>query len=450
MIARTKARGRLGTADRAAFGFDFAPYLEGPADVNVDYVERSGGRGEVTLEANLAPALVVIPQLDWSKPAGQPGTAKGRVLIARGKATGIPEFSLTAGAAATAFSTNGSLALADDGKTVSRVDFASLKTGLTDASGSFVRRGPGYAISINGRSFDVGPITRDKSPAPSERPALDLRLDLERLYFHSDRLLYGVRLEGRRAGSWEHLDLSARTSAEVSVNSNVSLLLKSESGKQTLSGRIGDAGAFLNAVDITGNVVGGRIELKGATDERRPGRPLAAELRMSEFRLVRAPILARVLSVALLTGILDSLRGEGVGFSSLDAQFLYSDPKLEIVEAKASGSAIGITAKGTLDVDTDQIELDGTIVPANLINSLPSRIPLIGDILTGGGGGIFAATYRVSGATADPRVTVNPLSTLAPGFLRNIFSIFNRPGTSPTETDPQERDDRGGADINRP
>ena len=49
-------------------------------------------------------------------------------------------------------------------------------------------------------------------------------------------------------------------------------------------------------------------------------------------------------------------------------------------------------------------------------------IPLIGDILTGGeGGGLFAFTYTIRGSFADPSVSVNPLSVLAPGFLRRLF-----------------------------
>lgn len=454
IVGRTRARGRLGTADRTAFGFDFVPYLDGPADVAVEYIERPGGRNEVTLEAGLTAATLSFPQLEWSKPAGQPGTAKGRVAIAGGKATSLPEFSLTAGTPAAALNARGNLTFAQDGKTVSRVELASLKVGLTDARGTAVRAGRGFAIAVVGPSFDVGPFTRDKTPPAADRPPLDLKVDVDRLYFDTDRLLYAVRLEGQRATErWENFDLSARTGPELTMGNHVVLELKTVSGRQTLNGRVENAGEFLRAVDITPNVIGGRIEVKGATDERRPGRPLAGHLHMSEFRLVRAPILARVLSVALLTGLLDSLRGEGVGFSSFDLEFLYSDPKLEIVEARASGSAIGMTAKGVLDVDTDQIEIDGTIVPANLINSLPSRIPLIGELLTGGGGGLFAATYRVSGALAEPRVTVNPLSTLAPGFLRNIFGIFNRPGSSPTELDPQgdtKEPERGGAGIARP
>ena len=55
--------------------------------------------------------------------------------------------------------------------------------------------------------------------------------------------------------------------------------------------------------------------------------------------------------------------------------------------------------------------------------------PLLGKILTGGEGeGMFAALYRVEGPMDDTRVSVNPLAVLAPGILRQLFTIFESSG----------------------
>jgi len=52
-----------------------------------------------------------------------------------------------------------------------------------------------------------------------------------------------------------------------------------------------------------------------------------------------------------------------------------------------------------------------------------NNIPVIGEALSGGKGeGVFAATYKVEGTYPENvDVSVNPLSMLAPGFLRNVF-----------------------------
>jgi len=445
IIGRTRARGRVGTAERKAFGFDFAEYVDGPADLSVEYVERRGSRGEVVVDAVLTGARMMLEPFDWEKAPGTPATARARVAIANGKAVSLPEFTVQAGdPKGGGLVASGTVGLSEDGKSIARADLPSFRLGLTDVRASFLKRGPTLAFTAAGRAFDVGPFQRDKSPRLADRPPLELHVDVERLYFDTDRLLYAVRFDGMRGNDrWETAELAARTGPEIGLNNNVSLVLQSDAGRQTLIARIEDAGAFLRAVDITPNVVGGRIQVHGLTDSAKPGRPIVGKLRMSEFRTVRAPILARVLSVALLTGVLDSLSGEGIRFSSLETDFAYADPRLDIVDAKASGPALGVTARGTMNIDADTVEIDGTIVPANALNSLPGRIPLIGNILTGGGGGVFAATYRVSGALGDPRVSVNPLSALAPGFLRNLFGIFSLPGESPTgSTPPSELEGR--------
>ena len=410
-----------------------------------EYIERRGSRGEVQIEATLTDARMMLTPFEWEKAPGKPATARARVAIVNGKAVSLPEFVVSAGdPQAGGLSATGAMTLAADGKTIARADLASLQLGLTDVKGSFVRQGETLVFAGTGPTFDIGPFQRDKSPREPDRPGLELHIDVEKLYFDSDRLLYAVRFDGRRgADRWETADLAARTGPEMTLNNQVSLLLQSDAGHQTLIARVEDAGAFLRAVDITPNVVGGRIEMNGLTDSAKPGRPIVGKLRMSEFRSVRASILARVLSVALLTGVLDSLTGEGIRFSGLEMDFAYADPRLDITEAKATGPSLGVTARGTLNLDAEIIDLDGTIVPANAINSLPGRIPIIGDLLTGRGGGVFAATYKVSGPMAEPRVTVNPLSALAPGFLRNLFGVFSLPGTSPTgSTPPSELEGR--------
>ena len=81
---------------------------------------------------------------------------------------------------------------------------------------------------------------------------------------------------------------------------------------------------------------------------------------------------------------------------------------------------------GNLFRNADVLDLEGTMIPAYALNSVFGHIPLLGEIFTGGekGGGVFAATYRMTGPIEEPMVSVNPLSALAPGILRNVFGII--------------------------
>jgi len=104
-----------------------------------------------------------------------------------------------------------------------------------------------------------------------------------------------------------------------------------------------------------------------------------------------------------------------------------------VKEARASGTSLGFTANGKVFRHADVVNLEGTVIPAYALNSAFGHIPLLGNLFTGGekGGGVFAATYSMTGPIEEPVVSVNPLSALAPGFLRNVFGIFGKADDPP-------------------
>jgi len=96
--------------------------------------------------------------------------------------------------------------------------------------------------------------------------------------------------------------------------------------------------------------------------------------------------------------------------------------ELRFKNLRTSGGSLGLTAAGTINTATNQINMEGTVVPFSSANRVLGAIPIFGSLLTGGeGGGLFAATYSERGNIQNPDFSVNPLSVLAPGFLRNIF-----------------------------
>jgi hypothetical protein len=77
-----------------------------------------------------------------------------------------------------------------------------------------------------------------------------------------------------------------------------------------------------------------------------------------------------------------------------------------------------------IDLDAGSCDIHGTVVPAYALNTLPGKIPLIGKLFSPEkGGGLFAMRYTMTGPFANPKVTINPLSALTPGFLREIFGL---------------------------
>ncbi len=432
VVAQTSAKATLDNAARRAFGLDLGAYVDGPVGADVVYTEQGGRRADLALDLLLNDARLDVPELEWRKEAGTPGTAQMKATLQNERLAEISSIRVAAGD----LNAQARAVFAEDGKSLRRVEVARIKAGLTDAKGLYQRTAEGIAVQVSGESINAGPLLRDKTPAASDRPPLAVSVDVARVYLGPDRHMDRVGVEGRRsAARWETFDLRAMVGGDRTAR-NVDIALRSEGAVQRLNATAGDAGALLTAVGITPNVVGGSLEVHGATDPAVEGNPMVGRVQMRAYRVVNAPVLARVLSVALLTGIADSMRGEGIGFSILDGEFVFQEPRVEVRNSRASGASLGITANGVVDIAAETIDLNGTLVPAYAVNSLLGRIPVIGDILVGGrGGGIFAANYRVEGPLADPRVSINPLSTIAPGFLRNLFGAG---GTSPAGAGPQQ------------
>ena len=99
---------------------------------------------------------------------------------------------------------------------------------------------------------------------------------------------------------------------------------------------------------------------------------------------------------------------------------------LELTEARAFSASLGLTVRGRIDQRRGVLDLQGTVVPAYVLNSLLGRIPVLGKLFSAErGGGLVAVNYTLRGPIANPSVSVNPLSALTPGFLRGLFHIFD-------------------------
>ncbi len=133
----------------------------------------------------------------------------------------------------------------------------------------------------------------------------------------------------------------------------------------------------------------------------------------------------KILQALTLYGIPDAIRGPGLFFSRAVVPLRYAGNVVELHAARAYSAALGVTAKGWLDLGRSTMNVQGTIVPAYVLNSLLGRLPGIGRFFSPEqGGGLIAADVALRGALDDPGVSVNPASLLTPGALRGVFNGF--------------------------
>jgi len=187
------------------------------------------------------------------------------------------------------------------------------------------------------------------------------------------------------------------------------------------------AGAFFMTLGIFENVRKGRLRLVALHDDYAIRSSWEGKLTMIDFSLLNAPFMSHFVSLAFPTGLADLTKGGGLGFNYFKAKFIARPRTLVISAGRAYGYSLGFTFNGTLERGKrGRVNMQGSIIPAYFINTLISKIPLLGELIVGEKhGGLWGLSFKVTGSKDDPQVFVNPLSALTPGILRKIFVPFD-------------------------
>ncbi len=439
---RIAVKGDATADDLRAHGIDLEDRVQGPFGADILFTVDRKHKLLLTGNLNLEKTRLSIEELGWAKPPGKPGTGKLTLEFDKDRPTRISNLTIDAGGLKSV--TN--LELADGGKRVARVQTPSFKLGQTDLRADLTVLPPakpggpsgGYAGTITGASLDARGLT-GKTPSgegavapPPKKPSsptddgrktpLDVAIKFDSVVFGEGRRLRQVSGTMRRnATAWTLLDLTGR-----SEGGGVSLKWRPGlQGVYELAINAEDLGSALQAMDLNDRMRGGRLTLTGRSAEPRADAAIVGKAEIRDYTLIDVPALARILNAISPSGFAELLGGgKGVNFGRMVADFRKEGRLLTLKDLRTSGSALGLTLEGQIDLETETANLQGTIVPVYGLNRLIGQIPLLGDILSGGEGqGIFSATWHVQGPLSDPDVSVNPLAVLAPGFLRNLFFL---------------------------
>jgi len=408
-----------GAADermRASVGVDLAEFLSGPIGAELSYTEMNGGRADLAASLDLRPAGLRADFAGWSKAPGTAGTAKFSAQLVRGTPVTVSDLTVTT-----------------EGLEVrGRVEFTNgafheasltrLKIGETDLTGKIEAMPPrGYSLRLSGTRLDARPFLRDDTPS---RGGMPIRVSgrFDRVIIEGGQSIDQTTIDLDYDGNRPRLVL---IDGKLGERGRLLIEQQQKGSAQNLTITSDAAGELLRRLDITDRVVGGKLRVAGTIEDTKPGRPTTANVEIHDFRAVNTPGLVRLLTVASLTGIRELAAGEGITFTKLSAQIKRTGKIVEFSDALAFGPALGIRVTGKVDQAAETIAVHGTVIPAYSFNEVVGKIPVLGMIFTGGKG-IFAANFNASGPADDPNVTVNPLSSLAPGFLGAFLDrLFN-------------------------
>ncbi len=421
--------GRAEARALAAAGLNAGELLAGPADLTAAYTQRRDGAADIDVRAGLRDAELRVAPLGWRKAPGRPATARARLVLDR--ASRLRRID-TIEADGVGLQVRGRATLGGEGGATLTLD--RLILGETIAHGNLRISNNASVIraSLSGPRLDVS--GRFAPPPGSTRPAgggtrADTTAGDASDWMVDARFGEVVLARGRLAN-----DLSLHAEGSASILQAVRLSALTASGRPVAAsiipdrgGRLvhvtaADGGAVLRDLGVVDSIDGGRLAVSGRYLDRRPGRPLSGVATLDGFKVRGAPLLAKALQAVTLYGLVQAVEGSGMTFDHLTAPFSYAGGVLALDDARAFNASLGLTAKGRIDFNAERLDLEGTIVPAYMLNTALGRIPLIGRLFSPErGGGVIAARYVARGSLADPAVRVNPLSALTPGFLRGIF-----------------------------
>lgn len=433
---RFDVTGRIDDAGRRALALPLQDKASGPIGAVVVAEQRPNGASDIEVRLDLASAQVQFEEIAWKKAAGKPATAKFFLRLDRDRLHTLDRLE----ASADDLDLRGRIEFDREGE-ITLMDLPRLKVGASTVDVKVGRAQPrGYDVRIEGPVLDLRPLFDSEGQVPQPKkagPPLAVRMAVEQLRLSDDRAFSAVRASLNSDGTrWQTIGAEGRVGTEGQFALNMTAAAGDRHAFQLTSR---DAGAMLRALNFYDNVIGGQLLLKGTVDVEGKGLPFEGDLEISDFQVVKAPILARLATLASFSGLVETLSGSGIGFSKLTAKLSQDERRLVIADALAAG-AVGITVHGWIERKTDVAELEGTAVPAYAINRVIGAIPLLGALITGGQNeGIVAADFRISGPLDSPEVTVNPLSALAPGFLRRIVRLFSGGGPDTTPEGAAER-----------
>ncbi len=428
VVMRETVSARTDAATIAALGLPLDELATGPVGLEVRTERRRSGQGRATIRGDLREARMEIAPLSWTKAPGQPSAAEGVLRLNGDNLEAVETFRLEA----PALLMRGNAAFGR-GARLERVTINEAAVEQSRFAGEArppARDGGPWSLLLRGPVLDLRRTMAEDSPAapaaaaPQGPPGTTWAVD-----GRFDRTLLGP---GRELGAMEARVLvdglgvvrEGRVAGRAGPRGPFEVSITAAGAGRAVRVTADDAGALLGSFDVLRHLEGGRLTVNATYAHNRPGAPLSGTAEMSDFAVRNAPGFAKLLQALTFYGLVEALSGPGLSFSRMVAPFTLTPEELTLSEARAFSASLGLTAKGTLHRRQQRLAMEGTIVPAYIFNSLLGNIPILGRLFSPEtGGGLFAATFRVSGPADDPSVSVNPLAALTPGFLRGLFGI---------------------------
>ncbi len=281
-------------------------------------------------------------------------------------------------------------------------------------------------IIIGGSRFDATNLLKSINSQSKNNPLVnftkEIEINLENLVTKSEIPINNFRLIGK-IEKGKFINISAKS--EFSKDKYLDISLKKDPNNKKILEIYSDVPkALLADYKFFEGLKDGKLFFNSVIDEDGS----VSKITIENFKVVKAPAFATLLTLADLGGVADLLSGEGMSFDILEISLNENKDVTKIEEILALGSSISVIMDGYTEKKTGLISLSGTLVPAKTLNSLVSKIPVVGNILVGDkvGEGVFGVSFKMKGLPGDVKTTVNPVKTLTPRFITRALEKMKK------------------------
>jgi len=383
----------------ARVGLDIREFMDGALDFSGNLDQAADGRLSGRLETDLTRAALAVPDSGWSKPAGK--AAHGYIDLAIQPGGGVTVQRIVA--EGPGLEVNGSAMLTRD--KLAQLSLSTVRMeGFFDGSLKASEGAGSLSADVNARYLDFRPILKRVQKASgsgaAQKVSQSLRLDadIDRVRISETGYVKDVKLTG---GWGAPAERRATLTASTLAGSAIRLKAFPDADTTALAVDVADLGDVAKSIGGYANLRGGAASGTGRVVEG----GYDFDFDVKNLTIIRVPGAAQLVAT-----------NGAIVFDEVIAPLKLRGSDVTLENVRATGKSVGLTARGVMDTKTRTLDVVGVVTPAYVLNAA-----LGGAFGARPTEGLFGITYTAKGPFENPKISINPLSVAAPGFLRRMF-----------------------------
>ena len=275
-------------------------------------------------------------------------------------------------------------------------------------------------IIIKGTKFDAKKLSMLFSKKGNQNIlssiSKDIEIDITNVIAPLSEKINNFKLIGK-IEKGKFIKISAK--GDFGKNNFLDITMKNDkkNGKKYLEIYSDKTKPLLTEFDFFEGLTGGKLLYTSIIDKNSSN----SKLKIENFKVINAPGMVKLLSLADLGGLVDLAKGEGISFEILEINMKKNPNTLTINEVLALGPSVSVLMEGYQN--KSETSLRGTLIPARTLNKMISQIPIIGKVVIPKevGEGLFGISFKIKGPKGSMKTSINPVRTITPRFIQKII-----------------------------